>query len=439
MRLVVRGSSLTFWSGPNSATYQDPSPIAAGQPGVGISSTGGDTIANVQIGPIDYLPPTAINASAVQTSTAANRVDLRWPASAADTNSPGRQGYVIYRDGVYLGSSLTPNWLDQTVSGIETTTYSIYAADQHGGLSPPATVTVTVPADLAAVATRLAAGADLRKPTARNVATGPSVDQREIGVRPASSYWGAAGENIDLLSDNLNFSIPLIKALSRANWSVSFALSYNSQMWRQDSSQNVWLLGEDMGLGLGWTLQAGSILPMWYNGTQLYYQYTDSTGAQYVLDQNNGSNVWSSLQGIYVWFDANADILHFPDGSFWNMTVQSASVEQDAGTLYPSQMEDSNGNFITLTYGPEAGCSYWCTPNQSSRITSITDARGVGSGDRDHLFAQLVGLGHSAPGVDRQRSWHQREIHFFHRERNSCGPVPIVQLWYSHSTAIHDG
>ncbi len=70
-------------------------------------------------------------------------------------------------------------------------------------------------------------------------------------------------------------------------------------MWRQDSG-GIWLLGEDVGLGIGWTLKAGSILPMWYNGSEFYYLYTDATRAQYILDQNNGSNVWSSLQGVYV-------------------------------------------------------------------------------------------------------------------------------------------
>ena len=117
MRLVAHGSALTFWSGPHTATYQDASPIAGGHPGVGISSSAGDAIGNVQIGPIGYLAPAAIAAPAIETSTTANRVDLRWPASAADTNSAGLQGYVVYRDGVYLGSPLTPSWLDQTVTG----------------------------------------------------------------------------------------------------------------------------------------------------------------------------------------------------------------------------------------------------------------------------------------------------------------------------------
>ena len=374
MRLVVRGSSLTFWSGPNTAAYQDVAPITTGQPGVGISSSEGDTIANVQLGPIDYLPPAAVNASAIETSTAPNRVDLRWPASAPDANSAGLQGYVVYRDGVYLGSTRAPNWLDQTVSGPESTAYSIYAADQHGSVSAPAQVTVQVPADPGAKPkTGAAAEIVLRKPSAKNVPDGPTADQREIGVMPTGSYWGAAGENIDLLSGNLNFSIPLIKAMGRGNSSVTFNLSYNSQMWRQDTS--IWLLGQDVGLGLGWKLQAGSIEPMWYGGSELYYLYTDATGAQYVLDQSNPyTNVWTSLQ-TYVWYDANADILHFPDGSFWNMNVVSALVEQDGGTQYPSQMEDSNGNFITLTYGPAIGYPYYDT-NTSSRITIIYDARG---------------------------------------------------------------
>jgi hypothetical protein len=97
-------------------------------------------------------------------------------------------------------------------------------------------------------------------------------------------------------------------------------LSYNSQNWRQDSGTN-WELGTDVGYGYGWTLQIGSVTP-YYNKTALWaidhYVYTDSTGVQYRLDQNSG-NVWSSTQGIYVWFDANTDTLHFKNGMFWFM------------------------------------------------------------------------------------------------------------------------
>jgi hypothetical protein len=68
------------------------------------------------------------------------------------------------------------------------------------------------------------------------------------GVRSNGAYWGGAGEQIDMQSGNLNFSVPMVKALGRGGWSVTFAPSHNSQMWRQDSG--AWLLGADVGYGL---------------------------------------------------------------------------------------------------------------------------------------------------------------------------------------------
>ena len=373
MRMVVKGSAITFWSGPNTAAYQDSTPIVAGHPGVGIVSTAGDTIGNVKIGAIGYVAPAAVVSTAIQTSLTPHRVDIRWPAAVTDATSAGLQGYVVYRDGVYLGSPRVAYWTDFTVSGPETTTYSISAIDQHGNLSEAATVTVNIPEGLdSGASTPAGAQTNLRKPTAHVISSGPTVDQREVGVRTTGTYWGAAGENIDLLSGNLNFSIPLFKAMGRGSSSVSFAISYNSQMWRQDSG-GVWLLGADVGVGLGWTLQAGSIFPVWSGSTLLGYLYMDSTGAQYTVDQQNGS-VWSSQQAAYVWFDSSTDLLHFRDGSFWNMNVISASTEQDAGTIYPSQMEDTNGNYIQLAYLAAVGYP-WYSTNTSSRIYTITDPR----------------------------------------------------------------
>jgi len=341
MRLVVRGGALTMWSGPNTATYQDPTPLSGGQPGLGISSN--DSMGNIQVGPIDLTPPAAISPASVTYSVTPREIALRWPASSDGPNGVGLSNYIIYRGGVYLGSSATPNWLDQTITAGGPTSYTIYACDQHGNLSPPAVVNVA--ATTTAGAIQPAAEARLRLEHPNDAYFGPQIDQRRVGVQTNGTYWGGAGEEIDMLSGNLNFSVPLMKAMGRGNWGVTFALSYNSQMWRQDSG-GIWLLGEDVGVGLGWTLQAGSILPVWYGSSFLYYLYTDATGAQYVLDQNN-SNVWSSIEGIHVYFDANAVVLHFTDGSFWNMNVQSGSTEQDAGTLYPSQMEDSNGNQLS--------------------------------------------------------------------------------------------
>ena len=178
--------------------------------------------------------------------------------------------------------------------------------------------------------------------------SGGGLDPRRTGVRALGTYWGGGGEQIDVVSGNLNYSMPLITTKAGNGWGMNLRLSYNSQMWRKDSV-GIWMLGRDVGYGLGWTLQAGSIVPVVSpSGPVDHYLFTDGTGAEYSLNVKTGSGlgVWTSQEGIYISFDANANSLFFPDGSGWLMGSVSSSGEQDAGTMYPTYVEDSNGNWI---------------------------------------------------------------------------------------------
>ena len=199
------------------------------------------------------------------------------------------------------------------------------------------------------------------------VGSAGSVDPRRIGVRSTGSYWGAAGEQIDLLSGNLNFTLALMQPQSRGG-GATIALSYNSQIWKRTgtTSSN---LGVDVGYGFGWRLQAGSITP---SGS--YYLFRDGTGAEYLLDQGTYP-VYTSKQGTYVSYDANANTVYFPDGSFWVMGSKSAAGEPDAGSLYPTKMEDSNGNYIQIQYATSTGGG---GINTSARIQYIIDSRSNG-------------------------------------------------------------
>jgi hypothetical protein len=145
-------------------------------------------------------------------------------------------------------------------------------------------------------------------------------------------------------------------------------------MWRQDSG-GTWKLGRDVGYGLGWKLLAGSITPIYLGSWAIHhYIYTDSTGAEYRLDVNNGG-VWTSREGFYGSFDANTWYLYFPDGSKWQMYSQSGGYEEDAGTQYPTAFFDTNGNYILIGYAAGAGMGW---TNSSSRITSVLDSRTPG-------------------------------------------------------------
>ena len=75
----------------------------------------------------------------------------------------------------------------------------------------------------------------------------------------------------------------LLRAQSRHNLSMGFALNYNSQTWRNGDGMT-WNVGTDVGYGYGFKLLAGSIYPVYNGGSVSHYILTDSTGAEYRLD-----------------------------------------------------------------------------------------------------------------------------------------------------------
>jgi hypothetical protein len=95
-------------------------------------------------------------------------------------------------------------------------------------------------------------------------------------------------------------------------------------------------------------------------------------------------NIWTSQlyapasgvtpigEAIYVYYDSSAQLLHFRDGSFWVMGCVSSGEEQDAGTLYPTVIEDRNGDQVSIAYMDGISSVYG---NSSSRIWTITDTR----------------------------------------------------------------
>jgi len=351
MRLMVRPGILKIWADQPLGYIVWNSDISSGQPGIGAHLTpSGNAVAGVQLGPLDRIAPATPNPTSVGLSAFPNRIEMQWKGSADNTNGIGGVTYSISQNGSPVGQSQTPDFVDGTVSPGTSYTYTISAVDDHTNASSPMTFTTAA-------------------------APSNTLEPRRIGVQPNASYWGAAGEQIDLVSGNLNFSVPLIKAPSRGGWSASFALSYNSQSWRQDSG-GTWKLGRDVGYGFGWKLQAGSVTP-YYSGyyTLDHYVFTDSTGAEYRMDQNS-NGVWTSRQGFYGSLDTNASPpqLHFPDGSFWVLGVESSGNEEDAGTFYPSVIEDSNGNYILVDYAAGLGVGL---AESSARISDIIDTRGV--------------------------------------------------------------
>jgi hypothetical protein len=325
--------------------------------GVGVygqDGSDGNLMSSVSLGAYDPHGPNAVPASSISASPYYTSIDLQWPA-ATDPNGSGIYEYSLYRNGQLVGTTQGLQYSD--TAGLTPSTpysYTLVVTDYFFNTASTTfqAITETIPTNPPYPST--------------------TPEGRRVGVRPTGAYWGASGENIDVLSGNLSFSQPLLNARGRNGWSVNFNLIYNSQNWRKDSG-GIWEFGADTGYGYGWRIMAGSITPVWNPGgmSANYYIYVDSTGAEYQLNQNN-NNVWSSQQSIYVWFDANANILHNRDGSFWSFGCISASTEPDSGIMYPTLIEDSNGNQVKITYQTARGASW---ANSSSRIALIEDVR----------------------------------------------------------------
>ena len=321
--------------------------IASGQPGVGvIGAPSSNTIKRVRFGPLDSTAPDPISSGSAGTTALPNSVEMQWEQPADNVNGKGIWHYWVFRNGGWIASVNEPFFVDATVSPNTTYSYDLYAMDLHRNVAAPYNFSVTTPS------------------------TGTK-DPRHIGIRATSAYWGAGGENIDMRSGNLNFSLPLLAAQKRAGGGAAFGLSYNSQLWRQDSA-GTWKYGRDVGYGYGWKLMMGSINAIWQNYYLIHhYLYTDSTGAEYPLTVNTG-NVWTSPEVPGLAYDANTLRLYFIDGTFWYMGCLSDGAEADAGTRYPMVVQDTNGNQVLIGYKYGKG-ALW--PDTSARIDDIEDVR----------------------------------------------------------------
>lgn len=361
MRSVIRGQQLIVYSsGHWLFTFTDSS-ISTGKPGIGVrGAPSSNKISRADLGPLDRIAPEAVNAQSVATSVQPSIVDFQWQGVLDDANGTGVIFYEIQRNGSLFMQSRYTEFTDPTVSPSTNYNYTIAAVDYHGGVSTLLGVNVTTPA------------------------TG-TIDPRRTGFGTTGIYWGGMGEEIDLMSGNLNFSLPLITAHGRGGAKLPLGLSYNSQQWRNDAG-GLWKLGRDVGHGFGWKLQVGSLAAQFSDYWTLHHwTFTDATGAEYRLDVDNGNYIWTSREGIYLRYDANWMKLYFPDGSFWVMDARSTGAEEDAGMIYPSVVQGSNGNLIRLRYQAGNGVAW---ENSSARIKEVEDVRAVlvGSTYRTYTF-----------------------------------------------------
>ena len=82
-------------------------------------------------------------------------------------------------------------------------------------------------------------------------------------------------------SGKSKITLPVAQAKSRDGLTASFALNYNSQMWRKDGEQRDLVLRPEQRLRSRVAIDGRSILPVHKAFSEVaFYVFTDSTGAE---------------------------------------------------------------------------------------------------------------------------------------------------------------
>ena len=322
IRTMVVGNIALTTENSTCFTVSLSSQLSSGQPGVGgRSMPSTNAMIQAEFGPWDNISPSPVNALTFTPWVTPGMVHVEWQGAVDDANGRGVGYYYITRTGGGFSiENYTASFEDTTVQAGTTYTYQIYAIDYHHNFSSASSLTVTTPP-----------------------ANASNYNTFQRGIRPTNTYWGGAGEQIDIFNGNLNYSVPLITAVGRGGLAATFKLVYNSENWVVTSGTTSFTETGDTGYGFGWQLMLGSIMPVVgaSNGIVEYW-YTDASGAQYRMTINN-NGVWTGNGSFYAWYDTNTNRLYFRDGSFWIMGCVAAGGEPDAGTLYPTVLQDTNG------------------------------------------------------------------------------------------------
>ena len=191
--------------------------------------------------------------------------------------------------------------------------------------------------------------------------TGSSTDPSDNNYSTARldpvNQTGTGG--VDLLSGNINWSLPVLGLKGRAGLDLGLSLSYNSLVWTKDTASNSIKFDADQGSpSPGFRLGFPVIQLPYYDSQVGKYAYLLITpsGSHTELRQVGASNTYESADSSYLQLIDNGSSLTLrpTDGS-------QLTYELKNGQYQCTQVKDRNGNYISVSYYTDG------------RINTITD------------------------------------------------------------------
>ena len=177
-------------------------------------------------------------------------------------------------------------------------------------------------------------------------------DTSTAGLDPLNTT-GGSGENP--LSQNFNWTLPLVSLPGRAGMDLNLSLSYNSLVWTK--SGGIISFDDDRGFpGPGFRLGFPVIQPRYYNSEIGKYAFLllGNDGSRTELRQIGTSLLYEAADSSHLLFDTGAMVLRTTDGTQLKYELNGSEYEC-------TEIKDRNGNYITISY------------TATGRVDTITD------------------------------------------------------------------
>ena len=202
----------------------------------------------------------------------------------------------------------------------------------------------------------------------------PSGDPNFSGPRGRpTNETGQPG--VDLGSQNVNWSLPLVSLPGRAGLDLNLTLAYNSLVWTKEGSFikfNADMGNPAPGFRLGLPILQQRFLNS-STGIHAYMMVT-SSGGRVELRQVGTSNIYESQDSSYTQLDVsdpNSLLLRTKDGTRYKFVPVTINSEYRC-----VEVKDRNGNFISASYNTTNGHVAWIKDTLQRTLNFLYDTNG---------------------------------------------------------------
>lgn len=163
-------------------------------------------------------------------------------------------------------------------------------------------------------------------------------------------------------SQSYNYIVPVLSLPGRAGMDLNLNLYYNSRVWDVDTTANTITFNADRDFpSYGFRLDFGFLE---YDPANDQYIYTERDGSKHDLP-NSGN--YDSNDGTYMRYTVAQQVLAYRNGTKVHFEVFPSQSAATPPTLFrPVWVEDTNGNYISITY----------LAGHDQLISTITDTLG---------------------------------------------------------------